>query len=69
LFVYFSMEPFNDVANNWLPVAQLTATFINAHRKEGTPTVNVRDLIPMLEDEEPLDSDEDEEDEGDNLSG
>ena len=62
------MEPFNDVANNWLPVAQLTATFINAHRKEGTPTVNVRDLIPMLEDEEPLDSDEEtEEDEGDTI--
>lgn len=67
MFAYFEEEPFNDVANNWLPIVQLTATYINAHRKEGSPTVNVSDLVPMmLGDDEPLDSDEDD-DEGETI--
>jgi hypothetical protein len=63
------MQPFDDISTSWIPIAQLTAIYINAHLKEGHPKVNLSDLIPLLREEsEALDPDEEpEEDEGENL--
>lgn len=63
------MNPFDDISRHWIPIAQLTATYINSHLKEGSPKVSLSDLIPMLRDaSEALDRDEDdEEDEGETI--
>lgn len=45
LRAYYQRFPFDDESTQHVPAAQFTAAYVNAHRNEGSPPVDIADCL------------------------